>query len=70
MGFTHTHLSGTGIGDLNDILIMPTVGKLDVTKASKEKPDIGYVSTFPMLMKNVNRVITGYCWINIKLKLS
>ncbi|HRB55931.1 MAG TPA: hypothetical protein PLR36_06125, partial [Ferruginibacter sp.] len=46
MGFTHTHLSGTGIGDLNDILIMPTVGKLDVTKASKEKPDIGYVSTF------------------------
>lgn len=46
MGFTHTHLSGTGIGDLNDILIMPTVGKLDVTKASKEKPDKGYVSTF------------------------
>lgn len=46
MGFTHTHLSGTGIGDLNDILIMPTVGKLDVTKATKEKPDKGYVSTF------------------------
>ena len=23
MGFTHTHLSGTGIGDLSDILILP-----------------------------------------------
>ncbi len=25
-GFSHTHLSGTGIGDLNDILIMPATG--------------------------------------------
>ena len=23
-GFSHTHLSGTGIGDLADILVMPT----------------------------------------------
>ena len=46
MGFTHTHLSGTGIGDLNDILVMPTVGYLDVTKATQEKPGKGYVSTF------------------------
>src|SRR2546428_9794915 len=23
LGFTHTHLSGTGIGDLNDILLLP-----------------------------------------------
>lgn len=25
-GFSHTHLSGTGIGDLNDILVMPATG--------------------------------------------
>lgn len=25
-GFSHTHLSGTGIGDLNDILMMPATG--------------------------------------------
>ena len=25
-GFSHTHLSGTGIGDLGDILLMPAVG--------------------------------------------
>lgn len=27
-GFSHTHLSGTGIGDLNDILMMPAAGPL------------------------------------------
>ena len=27
-GFSHTHLSGTGIGDLNDILMMPATGPL------------------------------------------
>jgi len=27
-GFSHTHLSGTGISDYGDILLMPTVGKL------------------------------------------
>jgi predicted alpha-1,2-mannosidase len=30
-GFSHTHLSGTGIGDLADISIMPSVGKLPDT---------------------------------------
>ncbi len=29
IGFSHTHLSGTGIGDLGDILVMPTTGDLD-----------------------------------------
>jgi predicted alpha-1,2-mannosidase len=27
-GFSHTHLSGTGISDYGDILLMPTVGKV------------------------------------------
>src|SRR3982751_1702998 len=31
-GFAHTHLSGTGIGDLGDISIMPATGKLIVEK--------------------------------------
>ena len=26
-GFSHTHLSGTGVGDYGDILLMPTTGK-------------------------------------------
>src|SRR5882724_379309 len=27
LGFSHTHLSGTGIGDLGDVLLMPWVGE-------------------------------------------
>ncbi len=29
IGFSHTHLSGTGIGDLSDISFMPTVGPVN-----------------------------------------
>jgi len=46
MGFSHTHLSGTGVGDLGDILLMPTVGKLQFEAGSIEKPDEGYRSRF------------------------
>src|SRR5881628_1228817 len=34
VGFQHTHLSGTGIGDLGDISFMPTTGPVKVTKGS------------------------------------
>jgi len=30
-GFSHTHLSGTGIGDLLDVLVMPVTGQLDLS---------------------------------------
>ncbi|HRM13412.1 MAG TPA: glycoside hydrolase family 92 protein, partial [Flavobacterium sp.] len=33
-GFTHTHLSGTGCADLNDILLLPFTGKTNLTQAS------------------------------------
>lgn len=46
VGFTHTHLSGTGIGDLNDISIMPATGDLLLNKGSKTDIDGGYQSTF------------------------
>lgn len=46
LGFTHTHLSGTGIGDLNDILILPTTGDLQLKPGTKAKPYSGYLSTF------------------------
>ncbi|WP_281225308.1 GH92 family glycosyl hydrolase [Flavobacterium aquiphilum] len=45
LGFTHTHLSGTGIGDLNDILLLPATGKVPLNKAEKKDPN-GYGSTF------------------------
>ena len=44
-GFAHTHLSGTGIGDLGDISIMPATGKLIVEKG-KTADGEGYLSKF------------------------
>jgi predicted alpha-1,2-mannosidase len=46
LGFTHTHLSGTGIGDLNDILLLPVTGKVALTKGTKEDMQTGYGSYF------------------------
>jgi predicted alpha-1,2-mannosidase len=46
MGFSQTHLSGTGIGDLLDVLLMPTVGPLQLEPGTRENPDAGYRSRF------------------------
>ncbi|MBK8946875.1 MAG: GH92 family glycosyl hydrolase [Ignavibacteriae bacterium] len=46
MGFSHTHLSGTGVGDYGDILFMPVTGDVKFNAGSKENPDEGYRSRF------------------------
>lgn len=46
MGFSHTHLSGTGAMDYGDILFMPTVGKVRVVPGTDENPEAGYRSGF------------------------
>lgn len=46
IGFSHTHLSGTGGGDLGDILLMPAVGKVLFDAGTKEDPNGGYRSRF------------------------
>ena len=46
MGFSQTHLSGTGIGDMLDVLLMPTVGPLQLEPGTREDPDSGYRSRF------------------------
>ena len=46
MGFSHTHLSGTGIGDYGDILFMPVVGEKPLVAGTNENPDAGYRSRF------------------------
>jgi predicted alpha-1,2-mannosidase len=46
MGFSHTHLSGTGASDYGDILFMPITGKLQLQPGSKQNPDDGYRSFF------------------------
>ncbi len=46
IGFSHTHLSGTGIGDLGDVLIMPTTGPVHLTKGMPRNSQSGYASHF------------------------
>ncbi len=46
MGFSHTHLSGTGGADYGDILLMPTVGDVKIIPGSKSNPDEGFRSRF------------------------
>jgi predicted alpha-1,2-mannosidase len=45
-GFSHTHLSGTGISDYGDILLMPTVGDVYLNATNGNQTDKGYASRF------------------------
>ena len=44
LGFSLTHLSGTGVPDLGDFLFMPQIGKPEITPGVKTVPDLGYQS--------------------------
>ncbi len=46
VGFSHTHLSGTGIGDLLDILIMPVPAYIPVNRAFQDRFDRDAISRF------------------------
>src|SRR3974377_1140412 len=46
MGFSHTHLSGTGAADLLDVLLMPGTGPVRIDPGSLEKPAGSYRSAF------------------------
>lgn len=46
IGFSQTHLSGTGIGDLGDVLIMPCTGKLKLDKGSEKVAGSGFASRY------------------------
>ncbi|MCP4573862.1 MAG: glycoside hydrolase family 92 protein [bacterium] len=46
VGFAHTHFNGTGHSDLGDLLIIPTVGDLQLAPGTREDPGSGYRSRF------------------------
>jgi predicted alpha-1,2-mannosidase len=46
MGFSHTHLSGTGCGDLLDFLVVPRTGEVRLEAGDRKKPGAGYRSRF------------------------
>lgn len=41
IGFSHTHLSGTGIGDMFDVTVMPVIGEVTYARGSLEEPGSG-----------------------------
>ena len=46
LGFSHTHLSGTGVADYGDVLLMPTVGPVRIQRGDPSHGVPGYQSTF------------------------
>ena len=46
VGFSHTHLSGTGHSDLGDVMIMPQTGRLLLNPGTSDSPDNGYRQRF------------------------
>lgn len=41
IGFSHTHLEGTGIGDLFDVTLMPVMGEVTYARGTEDKPGSG-----------------------------
>ncbi len=56
-GFSHTHLSGTGISDYGDVLLMPMTGAPKLENGAAAGPDQGYASRFE---KATERAEAGY----------
>ena len=71
-GFSHTHLSGTGVGDYGDVLLMPMIGEPSFNNGHDTGPDGGYASRFS---KNTEEASPGYYAVqladyNIKAELT
>lgn len=46
LGFSHTHLSGTGESEFCDVLLMPTVGEIQMLSGDENNSKTGYRSAF------------------------
>jgi putative alpha-1,2-mannosidase len=62
-GFSHTHLSGTGCSDYGDVMLMPTVGKVQLRNKN-------YSSPFKKKPKKQVQVITQFISISPTCKWS
>lgn len=60
-GFSHTHLSGTGIADYGDVLLMPYTGETFYNNGADGKP--GYSSPF---LKETEIAEPGYYAVNLE----
>jgi predicted alpha-1,2-mannosidase len=62
-GFSHTHLSGTGISDYGDILLMPTGRDIYLNAKNGEQTDKGYASRFT---HRTERAEPGYYTVKLE----
>lgn len=61
-GFSHTHLSGTGVSDYGDVLVMPTTGELQLNNGYEMGVDNGYASRFS---KDSEKASPGYYSVHL-----
>lgn len=62
IGFSHMHLSGTGIGDLGDINIMPAIGNVKLARGNEKDPQSGMYSLF---RRETEKVKPGYYAVHL-----
>ncbi len=58
IGFSHTHLNGTGCGDMGDILFMPYTGKIRIKRGEQNDISDAYASYF----KHENEKVNPACY--------
>ena len=63
IGFSHTHLSGTGIGDLFDITVRPVTGEVTYARGTAEEPESGLWS---MADRTKEKAEVGYYSVPLK----
>jgi predicted alpha-1,2-mannosidase len=61
-GFSHTHLSGTGVSDYGDILLMPVTGTPASVNGYPDRVDEGYGSRFD---KSSERAAAGWYAVHL-----
>ncbi|MDR2621089.1 MAG: GH92 family glycosyl hydrolase [Dysgonamonadaceae bacterium] len=62
IGFGHTHLNGTGIGDLGDISFMPAVGNVKLARGKLDDKESGIYSLF---RRETETVKPGYYAVHL-----
>ncbi|MDR2087476.1 MAG: GH92 family glycosyl hydrolase [Dysgonamonadaceae bacterium] len=62
IGFSHTHLNGTGIGDLSDISLMPVTRNVTLNRGQEENPESGMWSYFS---RSSEKVKPGYYAVHL-----
>ncbi len=62
IGFSHTHLSGTGCHDLGDVALMPAIGDVPLTRGTQDNLHSGLGSSFN---RSKERVKPGYYAVHL-----